>query len=167
MLFRSGEENRGWYTVANALDHERVSLGPIGALAHQFDRMVEYLKESRPEQLRQDATRQRLADLKVDLHILRALNLVNAAIIANHETPTMEASMIKVWSSELRYRLSSSTNMDLLGRYGALTGENGDLAPNGGTNELTYRSSPVLRFGGGTNEVQRNIISQRGLGLPR
>jgi alkylation response protein AidB-like acyl-CoA dehydrogenase len=161
-----GEENRGWYTVANALDFERVSLAPIGQLAHQFDNMLDYMKRNRPEQLKSEATRQRLADLKVDLHMLRAMNLVNAAIIANRQTPTMEASMIKVWSSELRYRLSS-LNMDLLGRYGGLKEESGELAPVRGSYEQTYRGSPVLRFGGGTNEVQRNIIAQRGLGLPR
>lgn len=161
-----GEQNKGWYTVANALDFERVSLAPTGQLARQFDRTLEYLKEERPEQIEDRATRQRLADLKIDLHVLRALNLVNASIIANHETPTMEASMTKVWSSELRYRLSSM-NMDLLGRYGALRSDNEGLTPVGGQNEQTYRGSPILRFGGGTNEVQRNIIAHRGLGLPR
>jgi alkylation response protein AidB-like acyl-CoA dehydrogenase len=161
-----GEENRGWYTVANALDHERVSLGPIGQLAKQYDRMVDHLEKKRPALLEDDATRLRLAELKVDLHVLRALNLVNAAIIGNHRTPTMEASMIKVWSSELRYRMSSMF-MDLLGRYGVLSEESGDIAPLDGNYEQTYRGSPILRFGGGTNEVQRNIISQRGLGLPR
>ena len=161
-----GEENKGWYTIANALDFERVSLAPTGQLARQFDRTLEYLKKERPEQIEDRGTRQRLADLKIDLHVLRALNLVNASIIANHETPTMEASMTKVWSSELRYRLSSM-NMDLLGRYGALRSDDDGLTPVGGQNEQTYRSSPILRFGGGTNEVQRNIIAHRGLGLPR
>ncbi len=161
-----GEQNKGWYTVANALDFERVSLAPTGQLARQFDRTLEYLKKERPEQIEDRGTRQRLADLKIDLHVLRALNLVNASIIANHETPTMEASMTKVWSSELRYRLSSM-NMDLLGRYGALRSDDDGLTPVGGQNEQTYRGSPILRFGGGTNEVQRNIIAHRGLGLPR
>ncbi len=74
--------------------------------------------------------------------------------------------MTKIWSSELRYRLSSM-NMDLLGRYGGLRLDDEDLAPLEGQNEQAYRASPILRFGGGTNEVQRNIIAQRGLGLPR
>jgi hypothetical protein len=78
----------------------------------------------------------------------------------------MEASMVKVWSSELRYRLSGA-GMDLMGRAGGLRYDSGDLAPNEGQNEQTFRSSPILRFGGGTNEVQRSIIAQRGLGLPR
>jgi alkylation response protein AidB-like acyl-CoA dehydrogenase len=161
-----GEENRGWYIVANALDFERVSLGPIGALARQWERIVEWLEEHQPEKLKDAQVRGRLAELKVELHVLRALNGVNADIISNGRTPTMEASMVKVWSSELRYRLSSAA-MDLMGRAGGLRQESGELAPNGGQNEQTYRASPILRFGGGTNEVQRSIIAQRGLGLPR
>ena len=161
-----GEQDKGWSTVANALDFERVSLAPTGQLARQFDRTLEYLKEERTEQIADKGTRQRLAELKIDLHVLRALNIVNASIIANRETPTMEASMTKIWSSELRYRLSSM-NMDLLGRYGGLRSDDEGLTPVDGQNEQTYRGSPILRFGGGTNEVQRNIIAHRGLGLPR
>jgi alkylation response protein AidB-like acyl-CoA dehydrogenase len=161
-----GEQDKGWYTVANALDFERVSLAPTGQLARQFDRTLGYLKEERTEQIADKGTRQRLAELKIDLHVLRALNIVNASIIANRETPTMEASMTKIWSSELRYRLSSM-NMDLLGRYGGLRSDDEGLTPVDGQNEQTYRGSPILRFGGGTNEVQRNIIAHRGLGLPR
>lgn len=161
-----GEENRGWYTVANALDFERVSLAPHGALARQWERIIEHMKAHSPTRLTDPAVRTRLADLKIELHMLRALNTVNADIIASGRTPTMEASMIKVLSSELRYRLSAA-GMDLLGRAGGLRQESGDLAPCDGQNEQTYRSSPILRFGGGTNEVQRSIIAQRGLGLPR
>ena len=161
-----GDENRGWYIVANALDFERISLAPTGALARQWERTIEWLGEHRPEKLQDSQTRSQLADLKVDLHLLRALNGVNGDIIANGRTPTMEASMAKVWSSELRYRLSSAS-MDLIGRAGALRISSGEFAANDGQNEQTFRSSPILRFGGGTNEVQRSIIAQRGLGLPR
>jgi alkylation response protein AidB-like acyl-CoA dehydrogenase len=124
------------------------------------------MRVHRPAKLEEPAVRARLAELKIELHMLRALNAVNADIIAGGRTPTMEASMVKIWSSELRYRLSNA-GMDLLGRAGALRMESGELAANDGQNEQTYRSSPILRFGGGTNEVQRNIIAERGLGLPR
>ena len=161
-----GEENRGWYIVTHALDHERVALAPTGALGRSFDSLIEHLKEQRPELLKDPAVRLRLAEVKVDLHVQRALATKNGAIIASGGTPTMEASMAKVWSSELRYRMHSMA-MDLLGRYGGLTRESRDLAPLGGRLQSTYRVSPILRFGGGTNEVQRSIIAQRGLGLPR
>ena len=73
--------------------------------------------------------------------------------------------MAKVWSSELRYRLESA-GIDLLGRPGIVS-DDSEGSVLGGEIEKGYRSSPILRFGGGTNEVQRNIIAQRGLGLPR
>ena len=161
-----GEENRGWYIVTHALDHERVALAPTGALGRSFDSLIEHLKEQRPELLKDPVVRLRLAEVKVDLHVQRALATKNGAIIASGGTPTMEASMAKVWSSELRYRMHSMA-MDLLGRYGGLTRESRDLAPLGGRLQSTYRVSPILRFGGGTNEIQRSIIAQRGLGLPR
>ena len=161
-----GEENRGWYILTHALDHERVALAPTGGLGRSFDSLMEYLREQRPDLLQDPATRLRLAEAKVDLHIQRALSTKNGSIIANGGTPTMEASMAKIWSSELRYRMHS-TAMDLLGRYGGLTRESGEVAPLGGRLESGYRMSPILRFGGGTNEIQRSIIAQRGLGLPR
>jgi alkylation response protein AidB-like acyl-CoA dehydrogenase len=115
-----GEPNRGWYVAANALDHERVTLAPLGPLVEQYDRIVAYIATERPDLLANPSVRLRLAELKVDLHMQRALRTTNAAIIAGGGTPTMQASMAKVWSSELRYRMTSVA-MDLLGRYGALT----------------------------------------------
>jgi len=161
-----GEENRGWYIVAHALDHERVGIAPNSGLARGFDFLMDYLRVQRPDLLEKPAVRLRLAEMKVELHMQRALATENAWIIASGRTPTKEASMTKIWSSELRYRMNSMA-MDLLGRSGALSRESGDLTPAEGRLESTYRGSPVLRFGGGTNEVQRNIIAQRGLGLPR
>jgi alkylation response protein AidB-like acyl-CoA dehydrogenase len=161
-----GEANTGWYIAARALDYERVSIGGYTGLVMSFERLVRHLREQRPELLKEPEVRVRLAELEVELHSVRALTLTNAAIIAAGDTPTMQASMVKVASSELRYHLGSVA-MDLLGRHGALTRESGDLAPEDGDFDRTYRSSPILRFGGGTNEVQRNIIAQRGLKLPR
>ena len=161
-----GEENRGWYILAHALNHERVGLAPTSGLGRNYDLFVEHLREHCPKQLKDPAVRSRLAEIKMELNMQRALATKNAWIIASGGTPTGEASMAKVWSSELRYRMNSLA-MDLLGRYGALTRESGDVAPMSGRLESMYRASPILRFGGGTNEVQRSIIAQRGLGLPR
>ncbi len=74
--------------------------------------------------------------------------------------------MAKVHGSELRYRLAN-TAMDLLGRYGGLREEAGPLAPIAGRMQSTWLMSPILRFGGGTNEIQRTIIATRHLGMPR
>jgi alkylation response protein AidB-like acyl-CoA dehydrogenase len=161
-----GEENRGWYITTHALNHERVGLAPTGGLARSFDQLIEYLREHRPEQLKDPAVRLRLAEMQMELHMQRALATKNGSIIASGGTPTGEASMAKVWSSELRHRMHSLA-MDLLGRFGGLSRDSGDAAPLSGRLEMSYRSAPILRFGGGTNEVQRTLIALRGLGLPR
>jgi len=161
-----GPVNGGWNIVMYALNFERVGLAAAGDLAREFDLLVAHLKESRPERLDDPVTRARLAALKVDLHRQRALATRNAHAIARGGIGIGEASMAKVHGSELRHRLAN-TAMDLLGRYGGLSEESGALAPIGGQMQSTWRMSPILRFGGGTNEVQRTIIATRHLGMPR
>jgi alkylation response protein AidB-like acyl-CoA dehydrogenase len=161
-----GPENGGWNIVMYALNFERVGLAAAGDLAREFDMLVAYLRERRPELLDDPVTRSRLAEIKVDLHRQRALATRNAHAIARGGIGIGEASMAKVHGSELRHRLAN-TAMDLLGRYGGLSEESGELAPMGGGMQHTWRMSPILRFGGGTNEVQRTIIATRHLGMPR
>jgi alkylation response protein AidB-like acyl-CoA dehydrogenase len=79
--------------------------------------------------------------------------------------PTKEASIAKVWSSELRQKFASIA-LEFLGPYGQLK-PGSEHAPMNGRLERLYRNAPLMRFGAGTNEIQRNIIAQRGLGLPR
>lgn len=160
-----GEPGRGWYILANALDYERVALGDGGQLNKTFARAVRDLREHQPQTFADASVRSRLAQVEVDLEVMRAIIMTNAAIVARGDTPTMEASMSKVWTTELRYTMSN-TVMDLLGRRGAQM-RGSPEAFTTGEMEQTFRASPFLRFGGGTNEVQRDIIARRGLGLPR
>ena len=161
-----GPVNGGWNIVMYALNFERVGLAAAGDLAREFDLLVAHLEKRRPELLDDPVTRVRLAELKVDLHRQRALATRNAHAIARGGIGIGEASMAKVHGSELRHRLAN-TAMDLLGRYGGLSEESGALAPIGGQMQSTWRMSPILRFGAGTNEVQRTIIATRHLGMPR
>ena len=161
-----GEPGRGWYILANALDFERVALGDGTALNRSFARLVKGVRERRPEKLKEVTTRMRLAQIELDLEVMRALIMTNAAIVARGDTPTMEASMSKVWTTELRYSMSNA-GVDILGRAGVIAADSGGAEINSGEMERAYRASPFLRFGGGTNEVQRDIIARRGLGLPR
>ena len=162
-----GEEHKGWYVAVHSLDHERAFIGKDSlGLQILFDRKVKYLRTKRPTQLQDTQCRLGLANLKIDLHIARALTMISASIVADGGTPTMEASMAKVWTTELRYRLADA-GMNQFGRAGGLRSTAGPSAPMNGDIEDLYRASPIDRFGGGTNEVQRQIIAQRGLGLPR
>ncbi len=161
-----GGLNGGWEIMMHALNLERVGLAATGSLARCFDILVEHLRDERPEVLVDPVVRSRLAQLKIDLHRQRAIATKNAYTIAQGGLGVAEASMAKIYGSELRYRLAN-TAMDLLGRYGGLGADTGELAPADGLMEWTYRLSPLLRFGGGTNEVQRTIIALFHLGMPR
>jgi alkylation response protein AidB-like acyl-CoA dehydrogenase len=161
-----GEVNGGWPIIMHALNHERVSLAATGSLARLYDQLVAHLALHRPARLEDPVVRRRLAELQLDLLEHRALAIRNAWIISRGGMPLAEASMAKVSGTELRARLSNAA-MDLLGRYGGLSRESGDLAPADGRVEWTYRLAPIFRFGGGTNEIMRDIIAAAGLGLPR
>ena len=161
-----GGVNQGWPIIMHALNHERVGLAATGSLARLFDQLVAHMAERRPDRLADPLVRRRLADLQLDLLEQRALAIQNAWIISQGGTPIAEASMAKVAATELRTRIAN-TAMDLLGRYGSLSRENGELAPAEGRMEWSYRISPIFRFGGGTNEIMRDIIAAAGLGLPR
>ena len=160
-----GEPGRGWYILANALDYERVAIGDGAMLNNQFARLVRDMRTQHPARFVDGATRARLGEMGMHLEVMRALTYTNGSIVANGDTPTMEASMAKVWTTELRYTMGNMA-MELLGRRGAQMRGSPEAVTNGEM-EQTFRASPFLRFGGGTNEVQRDIIARRGLGLPR
>ena len=161
-----GGVNNGWGLIMHALNHERVGLAATGGLARIYDQLVEYLREERPAQFADPVVRRRLAELELDLREHRMLALQNAWIISKGGTPITEASMAKVSGTELRTRIANVA-MDLLGRAGGLSAESGERAPFEGRAEFNFRLSPIFRFGGGTNEIQRDIIGFAGLGLPR
>ncbi len=101
----------------------------------------------------------------MEVGILRLFSYRNAWMIDSDQIPTKEASIAKVWSSELAQRLAV-TALEIMGPFGQLK-KDSKWAPLKGRMERLYRSSIMMRFGAGTNEIQRNIIAQRGLGLPR
>ena len=161
-----GEVNGGWPIIMHALNHERVALAATGAMARLYDGLVEHLREHEPAKIADPVVRHRLAELWLRLREHRALAMQNAWLISKGETPVSEASMAKVSGTELRAELANAA-MDLLGRAGGLAATSGDRAPLEGRAEFNFRLSPIFRFGGGTNEVMRDIIAAAGLGLPR
>lgn len=163
-----GEENRGFYNAAMALDYERAAISPVSPMQRTLDDLVEFCKTEKRNgiPLAEDPiVSQQLATLAVDVGILRLFVYRNAWMMQERMTMSKEASVAKVWSSELRVRLASAA-LEIMGPFGQLKQGSG-WVPMSGRWERLYRQSPMLRFGGGANEVQRNIIAQRGLGLPR
>jgi alkylation response protein AidB-like acyl-CoA dehydrogenase len=161
-----GPLNGGWNIVMLALNHERVGLSATGSLARNYDLLVEHLHSHAPERMREPIVRSRLAELRMELARHRALAIRNAITIAKGGISPGEASMTKISGSELRHRMTNLA-MDILGRYGALQLEAGELAPSDGRQPTTWLMSPIFRFGGGTNEVQRSIVAARHLGMSR
>ena len=97
-----------------------------------------------------------LAEMATDLEISRLFCLRAAWMIDHDQVPMVEASMNKVWYSELRQRLSIAA-LDIMGPDGQVRG----AGPLDGRMERAYRASTVIKFGAGTNEVQRDIIGRR------
>lgn len=164
-----GQENQGWEVIRSALTFERAFAGSsYGGLARHFENLLGLAQESKSGELpllEQEIPRCALAALAVDLHVARLLSLRTAWLIDAGRIPTAESSMNKVWLSELRQRVAS-VGLDLMGPEGQL-GAGVDDAPLRGDFDQLYQYSPVPKFAAGTNEIQRDIIAQRGLGLPR
>ena len=109
--------------------------------------------------------RLRLGQLIVDIEMLRHLSNECVWLVMTGQVSAMVPSMAKVWSTELYYRMTSIA-MQLMGPFGQLQ-KGSKWAMLDGEVELGYRNSPPMMFGGGANEIQRDIIASRGLGLPR
>jgi alkylation response protein AidB-like acyl-CoA dehydrogenase len=163
-----GEKDRGWSYVTQALDFERVAIGITGGIRRLIDGLKAYTRETvvDGERLVDRAdVRRRLAQLEVDFERARLLNRRAAWMIDTGRVPSAEASMTKIYTTDLHARASSAA-LDLLGMYGQLDPYD-PRTPLGGIAQLMYRAAPYLRFGGGTNDIQRDIVAQRGHGLPR
>jgi alkylation response protein AidB-like acyl-CoA dehydrogenase len=164
-----GEVDQGWTYITGALDFERATIGGhVGSLRKLVDGLVRYAGEQRRDGrlLREDpAVRSGLAELALDVELAGLMGLEVADALDRGQIPTLPGTAQKVFTTELRTRVGD-VGMRLLG-LPALLSETEPDAPLDGFLEWTYRWAPVQRFGGGANEVMRDIIAQRGLGLPR
>ena len=163
-----GGENQGWSLITNQLNHERVALFNYGPMSETFADVVRWAKETESPAggfvIDQPWVQQNLARFKAKLEVLKVMNWKQAWDITQGGLHPAQASAIKVFASEFNvegYHLL----MEVLGEEGAIR----DGSPGAvlrGRIERTYRSVLILTFGGGTNEVQRDIIAMAGLGMP-
>lgn len=163
-----GEPGMGFYYAAMALNFERISLGSPGLVMRFFRQLVELVKTLRRDgrPLAEDPiVRRKLARLATEIEVGRMLAIQNAWAIDQGGVPIVEASMAKIFVSELTARFAD-VSLEILGPAGQLSPDE-DAAPIHGRIQWLYRLAPLLRFGGGTNEVQRIIIALQGLGFPR
>ena len=160
---RVGEIDRGWDVMRVALTFER-NPTMIAELDRVLRRFVDWAT-TQPAVLDRPSVRARLADVSVDLEAGRALGAEMAARSARGELPVVEGSMAKLFSSEALVR-SCAALLDVLGADGLLARGAPD-APAHGELEAMYRHAQVTTIRAGTSEIQRGIIAERGLGLPR
>ena len=160
-------ENQGWKLITNQLNHERVALGPAG----RIDRQLQSVRQWAAEEVLPDGTR--VIDQEwVQLSLARVHAVVEAMRLMNWKVASgsgdlnpADASARKVLGTEEQCT-SVRRLMEIVGAYATLT----DGSPGAvlhGQLEQAYRSAPVGTFGGGVNEVQREIIQMAGLGMPR
>lgn len=156
-----GEKNRGFYYILEALDYERIST--TAGLERDFHEVVDYIKENGKR--KDPLIRQRIAELAIDIESAKLLSLRVVWMLNSGKVPNYEAAMLKMIVAETEQRLVN-TVMQIFGLYGQLRGGS-KWAPLNGKYEWRYRDSLEALVTRGTSEIMRNIIAQRGLGLPR
>lgn len=163
-----GELNRGWYMATTTLSYERSGIeGPAGA-GRYVRLLTQYAKETKRhgKSLAEDPiVRQRLAELATAVEVARSLAWRIASVQTRGDVPGPEAPALKVFGSELFQRIAQ-TGMNLLGLYGQLE-PGSKWTPLLGAIERLYLVTVSRTIAAGTSEIQRNIIAERGLGLPR
>jgi alkylation response protein AidB-like acyl-CoA dehydrogenase len=162
-----GEENRGWYYMTTQLDFERVGLSAVPQIERLFDRLCELFR-TKGVGADEEWTRVMLASMAADLHALKVMDMKAAWIVAAGEVPVAEASLIKALSIEARLRLLGDT-LQALGDVGLIRRGFPDAVVDSRNSSFgSQRLEAVINlFGGGNNDIQRDIMATHGLGLPR
>ncbi|MBA2952898.1 acyl-CoA dehydrogenase [Nocardioides sp. MAH-18] len=164
-----GELNGGWALMTNQLNHERVALTSAAPLTHSIEMVRTWAQETKAP------NGERVIDTEwVQIALGRAharaeaLRLINWKLAADADAGVdlspAEASATKIYGSELATEVYRSL-MEIVGPNAGVTGDS-EGATLQGRLERFYRSALVMTFGGGTNEIQRDIIGYVGLGLP-
>jgi alkylation response protein AidB-like acyl-CoA dehydrogenase len=163
---RIGPENAGWRMITTQLNHERIALGPAGALARFHDRFLSWARNpvNGRAPIEEPAVQRAVGEVYSAVTINQLFNWEVAAQIEAGGYGVAEASATKVFGSEAQQRIGQLV-ADVVARYG----DPGDPETDGLQRwvDRAAKSSLVLTFGGGVNEVQRELIATLGLGLPR
>lgn len=163
-----GEENRGWHLITSQLNHERVMLAPAGRFEGLRDLVLDWASkvtapDGRPVSEQEDV-HDLLAQVTAIFRVNELLNWEVCAAASNGEPAVADASASKVFASE-RLQLVGRLVEEIVHRYGdPADPETAELLHYLDSNAKRYL---VLTFGGGVNEVQRELVCMFGLGLPK
>ena len=165
-----GGENNGWTLVTNQLNHERVTLCSSGMIENSITEVREWAQQTKLADGRrvidQEWVQLNLARVYAKLEFLRLINW-KVAWGATEGLPldVADASTIKVFGTEF-YLEAFRLLMEIIGQQAYLERASAESVLKSRL-EMMNRSLIILTFGGGTNEVQRDLIGMFGLGLPR
>lgn len=157
-----GEENQGWKLITTQLNHERVMLGPAGRIEGLRDRVAEWATKAGV--IDQPDVRDAMGRVTAAFRINELLNWEVARAAASGEVSVGDASSSKVFAADQVQHLSAEL-VAVVHRYG-------DPSEAATRHLLSYldaqaKRNLVLTFGGGVQEVQRELIGMFGLGMPR
>jgi alkylation response protein AidB-like acyl-CoA dehydrogenase len=162
-------ENKGWKLITGQLNHERVTLCSSGILERSFDETRAWAARAElPDGSRvidREWVQINLARVYAGLEFLRLINWKVAWTATKGSVSVADASSIKVFGTEF-YLESFRLLMEVMGQRGYLKRGSPEAVFDGQLESL-YRGLLILTFGGGTNEIQRDLIGLFGLGLPR
>ena len=165
-----GEVNAGWYVATTTLDFERSAIGTAVGLTRVVDDLIAWARsnaESPQSRLgRVGSVRDELADRYIEARVARMLSNRVVSLQNSGAVPNYEASMAKLFGTELTQRVYR-TAMKTIGLYGLIWERDSPYAAARAQYVRSYVESVSATIAGGTSEIQRNIIAQRGLGMPR
>jgi alkylation response protein AidB-like acyl-CoA dehydrogenase len=161
-----GAENQGWQLITTQLNFERAALGNLGALEPLFEKTLHWATTTDLDGGRvidQPWVQLALARVEAQVAAYKLVNLRVNAAMAKGALNMGEASAAKVFGTELTQHVARQL-LEVLDGNGVRCGAD---APLRGALESAYRQAVINTFGGGANEIQRDIIAMAGLGMPR
>ena len=164
-----GKRGRGFQMISEALDLERFTMFTLSPIADRTRVLVEWVREAKrdDEPLKDDPNVRRLiAQIVTDTAVAKALSTrFVCAAKGGGKPPTVESSQYKLFTTTLSQRVCKDA-LDITGAAGTIM-EGQDEAPLRGRFEGAYRATMNETVGGGSSEIQKNIIARRQLGLPK
>jgi len=164
-----GERGQGWMVANRTLVHERGSLGDPNKMVSRLNKLIELMKNESIDGERiidKPVFRDRLMKTQGKVLALKAhgLRLLSSQLNKGQDV-TLGKMIVKLYGTEMRYELESLA-IDVMGELGTLY-ENSPHLREAGSWQYAYMYYLGLIIGGGTSQIQKNIISERGLGLPK
>lgn len=163
-----GREGEGWKLITSQLNHERVTISPVGVVHRRLEEVVRWARRTpAPDGRRmidQEWVQAHVGAVEAKAEALRLLNWKVAAAAESGDIEAADASAVKVYGTEMYVEVFRLL-MEVVGPDSLL--DEGTPGALHDSLEAAMRWSVLMTFGGGTNEVQRDIVARAGLGLPR